>query len=162
MLDWGTIQSSAEKVFFEAMLDGWVGGENKKSIITESPDGYTTFEFTSGCFRVADRYCTTRHSTYSAGTTTIFYQNNPVWWMSYGGFYPEHLIPFLWKALKQQYDKRVFRGGRGPASLVFEDYLYLNSRVSGNFTKFKGREEIIDMRNGSLSGYHEYWGMSLI
>ena len=116
------ILEGAQKAFFEAMLDGYAGGDNRKSAKVKGEDGYTTITYTSkdGECKVVDRYCTTPLSDKSCGTTTIFYENGsvwvPVWWMSYGGRYPKRVIPFLKESLKWAYEMRDFCGGRGISS----------------------------------------------
>lgn len=158
------ILAGAKEVFFAANLDGYVGN-GERSIVTKTPDGYTTIEFEEGDYRVVDRYCTTPQSDKSAGTTTIFHKDIPIWWMCYGGSYPPEVIPFLKAALKEAYQRKQFQGGRGPTTFSGEEGLiYFNTKeTTANFQRFEGEERI--HRRGSSSwclGTHKYWGMSLI
>jgi len=156
----------ARWAFFKAMRAGYASNA-QSSIKTKTSDGYRIITFTDGDFRVEDRYCVTPHSNSSAGTTTIFYKGDPVWWMSYGGFYPEDVIEFLKVALLYQYNRGIFFGGRGPTFITSGDGLAYENRpvledAEDHFWKFKGREEIYNQITGKLLGFHEYWGMSLI
>lgn len=168
------VLKQAKDVFFEAMLDGYTG-EQKNSIKIVSPDGRKTITFINGKFKVIDEYWTTPESDLSAGMTTILYEvvpsrGIPIWWMSYGGRYPKELIPFLKESLKLTYERREFRGGRGPNSHLRGNLEYVNSCSAGGFEKFEGNEEIIDLNNNdemdpdglTVVGFHKYFGMSLI
>ena len=166
----------AERVFFRAMLDGYVGGESQKSSIIKTSDGYTTIRFFDGDYQVVDRYCVTPHSDCSAGTTTIFFKNEPVWWMSYHGSYPAEVIPFLKDVLLETYKGRLFIGGRGLRCLSNGTLEYLNNVRTESFNSFSGREEICRLTpkvikvggqkerviSHTLLGYHEYSGLALI
>jgi hypothetical protein len=168
--DRAVVLDGAKQAFFAALLAGYandgivpVAGLVK----TKTPDGYKTIEFTTGDYKVVDRYCTTPHSSYSAGTTTISWKDAPVWWMSYGGYYDkEATIIFLKRVLRSTYELRVFMGGRGPENCtdVSADMTYSNN-VDPNFhdfERFQGWEEIRDELTGRCLGYHEYMGMSLV
>lgn len=163
--------AEAKKVFFLAMLDGYAGGENKKSIKTTSPDGYKTIEFPHGDFRVVDRYCVTPLSDFSAGSTTIFCHGGsdtwiPIWYMSYSGHYPRTAIPFLKEALLEAYRKKAFHGGRGPEFFLPEregKFLYTNVVLRGDFYCFVGREQVSRLKvHGEVIGYHQYQGVAMI
>jgi hypothetical protein len=153
----------AKKAFFEAMMDGYAGGNCKKSIKTKTPDGHVVIEFTTGDYKVVDDYRTTPHSSKSAGTTTILYKNDPIWWMCYGGFYKKEVISFLKSALRRAYEKNEFSGGRGPRVWSDDDFIYSNETPrTTNFEWFSGREEIADHHSDEILGMHDYWGMSLL
>ncbi|MEI8123951.1 MAG: DUF5680 domain-containing protein [bacterium] len=158
------ILDGAMKVFFKAMLAGYAGGcDSDKVVKVKTPDGYTTITFTDGDFVVVDRYCVTSYSDFSAGTTTIFYKENPVWIMFYAGKYPEKVIPFLKESLVEQYKQWGFRGGRGYRFRYNRHYKYTNEgECLSSFTKFKGREEISTRLRGKSLGFHEYCGVSMI
>jgi hypothetical protein len=157
------ILEGAEEAFFVAMMDGYAG-EKKNSIKTTDSDGYKTITWEVGNYKVVDRYCVTPKSDFSAGTTTIFYRYNqwiPVWWMSYGGYYPGPLIYFLKKCLKTNYEKKVFMGGRGPSCVKGETGESYINKATGDFDCFSGEEQI----NSDIAickGYHKYFGMALI
>jgi hypothetical protein len=142
------------------MLSGYAG-DGSGSTIAKASDGYKNIELVREDFKVVDRYCKTAYSDGSAGTTTIFFKNAPVWWMSYAGYYPEKVIPFLKTALAKEYEDNRFAGGRGPRLCVAGGFIYQNF-YSGSFTHFKGREEIHEHENGGLIGFHEYFGMALL
>jgi len=164
------ILNGAREAFLQAMLDGYVGGEGRKSVKTVSANGVKTITFPFGDYEVVDRYCVTSQSNCSAGTTTIFYKKTAVWWMSYGGEYPEAVIPFLKKALAVAYRQGEFRGGRGPEHYEEPGLVYGNYSVRGvepgsttgsSFSSFQGYEEITGP-NGDVLGFHRYFGLALI
>ena len=157
-----SIRRRAMKIFFKAMLAGYAGdGSGVKK--EKTPDGYRTLtwppEGDSDGFVVVDRYCVTPQSAMSAGTTTIFFRGEPIWWMSYGGEYSPLAITTLKMALAEAYKDGDFCGGRGHAHR-FPCFEYRNDHY-GNFVSFNGRETVRDPRGNEL-GYHRYFGMSLI
>jgi len=158
----GNTLQRIKEVFFEAMMDGYAGGL-KRSAKYVSHDGYKTIEFFSGIHGVVDRYCVTPHSDFSAGTTTIFCLNAPVWWMTYSGCYLPSVIPFLKKALRQAYEKSDFFGGRGPRFFSDGELTYSNFvEQSSTFERFSGEEQIINQHTGVLLGWHKYSGISFL
>lgn len=157
-LDKSRVLTEAQKVFFLAMLAGYLGSGATKE---KSADGEVTITWIQGDFRVLDRYYVTPFSTRSGGTTTIFYKEIPVWWMAYGGSYKEEAIPFLKEALALSYEDARFVGGRGPKSHRADGLDYRNV-VQGNFAEFRGREEITAYNPRRSLGFHDYWGMSML
>lgn len=151
-----------KKFFFKAMINGYVSSDDKIKI-TEMPE-YKAIPFKEGKFYLLDNYLTTPYSDKSAGTTTIWYNNKPVWIMHYGGYYKEPVIPLLKKALKKTYKTSQFFGARGPSTLIDSEnsLVYINSPKMNDFERFEGREEIFDIQKNISLGYHEYWGMSLL
>lgn len=173
-----SILRMAKEIFFKAMLAGYAGdgGGVKKE---KTPDGYKTLTYEEGKFCVVDCYCVTPHSNRSAGTTTIFYEGQAIWWMSYGGWYEERAIPTLKKALVKAYRHGRFIGGRGvhwTKGFSFENdglsYLYDNRPDKKRrffHGQFEGEEYIWQhikghgyFRQPKIVGYHKYFGMSLI
>lgn len=163
----GKIIKGAKEVFFKALLDGYAGGVRRNSFKVENHGGHTiTVTFVDGDYVVEDRWHTNPDSSASGGSTLITYQGIPVWWMTYGGRYPEALISVLKSALRQTYERKEFHGGRGPAEYKIHGYLYRN-KPHGDFTNFRGVETIgIDptykRRILFTTGFHSYFGMSLI
>jgi hypothetical protein len=160
------ILEQAKKIFFKALLAGYVGGNPNNGIIkiTSSNGNKKIISYSEGDFVVIDSYWVTPNSDHSSGTTTILYKNNPIWWMSYGGCYPKDVIGFLKSALKSQYEKGSFRGGRGPIRHVGTQFTYRNMSKgieNSDFDHFSGREEILD-KEENLLGFHEYFGMSML
>jgi len=155
-----TVLKGAKMAFFAALLAGYAG--NSKGLKKKkTPDGYKTITFVSGDFKVVDRYCTTPHSNSSAGTTTIFFQNKPVWWMSYSGYYEDEAILFLKQALARTYRRRIFLGGRG-LGFSTDNMIYVNHVGTDKFERFDGWESIIEIGTWRKLGYHKYSGISLI
>lgn len=152
----------AKPHFFAAMLIGWPAGASGVDV----PDmpGHQEIVYDNHDFRVLDRYCVSE-SGISAGTTTIWYLENPIWFMSYGGFYRKEDIPFLKEALMVNYKKGEFIGGRGPKDYYYSGRIcftpvYFNSIKKNSFEYFKGQEYF--MLNGETVGRHDYFGMALI
>jgi hypothetical protein len=150
-----------QEFFFKAMMEGWaIGGQKFK--IPEMP-GYKAISFQDGGFYLLDFYCVTPNSLRSAGTTTIWFQDIPVWIMNYGGYYAgKGVMAFLKRALCQAYEAREFVGGRGPHVYSDDQFIYVNQPRPNCSSKFEGREEIFSATRNFSFGYHEYWGMSLL
>ena len=146
--------------FFKAMMEGWA--MNAQEIKTTDAPGYTSIPFREGDFYLLDRYCVSPNSSKSAGTTTIWFQDIPVWLMNYGGFYEKRTIACLKEALQRTYGVHQFVGGRGPRMHSKGSLVYVNQPRLNDFAKFEGREEIFDIESGELFGFHEYWGISLL
>jgi hypothetical protein len=162
------ILSLAEKVFFRAMLAGYLGGDKSKGVRMKTRDlngNETTITYAEEDFVVIDRYYTTPGSNASVGLTLILFKGNPVWWMSYNGEYPKEVIPFLKSALAEAYREGEFNGGRG--KVVFskhKEFEYFND-CSGHclFQSFYGLEKIVKKENfHNWVGYHKYHGGSMI
>lgn len=152
--------------FFKAMQAGYAVEGIKKAKVVDMP-GYKEIRYEDGEWLLVDRWCVNPDSEKSAGTTTIWHEGRPVWFMSYGGYYPEHLVPALKKALRLTYEKDTFNGGRGENVGDFEaGIFYVNTIERGDFSDFRGREEISTRSSescvGETAGYHEYWGISLL
>jgi hypothetical protein len=147
-------------VFFEAMKKGWVA-RAEKITIPHLP-GVKAIPFKKGGFYVLDYYFVNPFSQKSFGTTQIWFQDNPVWVMYYGGFYNERVIPFLKRALSQTYQNRNFVGGRGPEWYEEEPLVYVNHAMPKHFERFKGNEEVYDSVRKVSLGWHDYWGMVLL
>ncbi|MDP2655657.1 MAG: hypothetical protein Q8P17_03980 [bacterium] len=163
------ILEAAQKEFFVAMQKGWAGGA-KGTGVPGMPK-YKQIEYQSGDFRIVDQYGKSQAGK-SEGTTRIWFCDDPVWVMSYGGFYRKEEVPFLKWALYGCYVHSIFNGGRGPCLIpdidhtVDKDLIYINSaNGGGSFERFRGREEIRSRRgyhNITPLGWHDYWGMALI
>lgn len=149
-----------QSFFFKAMTEGWASGGQKIKI----PDmpGYKGIPFRDGDFYLLDRYCVSPYSSSSAGTTTIWFKDVPVWVMNYGGYYQERAIPLLMTALRSTYGKANFVGGRGPRVFRSGVMVYVNHPRLNGFVKFEGREEVFVAETSEPLGFHEYWGMSLL
>jgi hypothetical protein len=86
-----------------------------------------------------------------AGLETVYFQDNPVWSMSYAGGVIEGIDPndtpgiydFLQAALREVPDNAPYRG---PETFKEDDFLYTN-RILGNLSRFSGVEMIIFSEN---------------
>ena len=147
-----------QEVFFKGMIRGWAAGCDKFAV----PDmpGYKEISYQEGKFRLLDRYCISR-SKKSAGTTTIWYEDDPIWVMNYGGYYVSRAMGIVKNAIRDNYQDKIFFGGRGPFIHVEGTLIYTNRPVVNNFAKFEGREEVLDTEFGILLGFHDCWGFSL-
>jgi len=158
-----------KRVFFMAMNAGYAVEGVEKTRIPELPGSrlITSKHRINGyIFVVNDLYFVRKDSPSSFGSTIISCDGEPVWSMSYSGKYPKSVVPFLKEALKYNYERAVFEGGRGPRIYPLTnrvgDFEYLNSTLSDSFTSFSGREEIIELCSGKLLGYHEYSGKLML
>ena len=159
----GAIIHRAELAFFQAMLAGYAG--DGKGVVREvTPDGHKTLTWENEEFRIVDRYCVAEDCRSSAGTTTIFFNGMPIWWMAYAGQYTKSAIPFLKKALAHAYTKGEFHGGRGPIRFQDGSMTYRNHQGNSGFSfgSFDGFEQIIAEDAVEALGYHKYFGMLLI
>ena len=138
--------------FYEAMLAGYAG-ELTDTITYTRGDG----------FKVVDEYTTLEDDWHSFGSTTVFFNDRPVWKEEYAGEYPKEVIPFLKKALRVTYERHEFVGGRGPAKFSEGGLLYVNLIEHGskdNWWDFSGREGI--WGDGNCLGFHKYSGLLLL
>ncbi|MEK7552098.1 MAG: DUF5680 domain-containing protein [Patescibacteria group bacterium] len=150
---------SVQEFFFDGMLAGWCGTGSPKGDIAELP-GSRKFTFISGEFQMVDCFMVNSHSNKSSGMTIIFYRDQPVWMMHYGGWYDEKAIPFLKTCLQKAYKKRQFLGGRGPMLARGRGLFYQNQPRSSGFDDFSGEEWISGPTR--FFGRHWYHGMSLL
>jgi len=160
--------SEIEAFFLKAMRSGYAGGGVGKTMTPPDVRPSTKeIRFVDGDWLLIDEWNVNRDTNKSTGVTRIWHDGTLVWFMSYGGYYPDELIRPLKKALRLTYEKGVFKGGRGETVGDFEaGVFYVNTVEHGDFSHFKGREEIVvrgpESCVGQTAGYHEYWGMSLI
>ena len=145
--------------FFKAMMKGWIGDDADAQGF--DVQGNKTFTFRDGNLCLVDSYFTTLLGPGSAGTTTIRFRDNPVWFMQYGGWYEGEAAECVKAALRETYGKCKFVGGRGPIVRLDGPLLYVNWPNRNDFSFFSGREQVFGP-NDKVFGWHEYWGMSLI
>jgi hypothetical protein len=156
------ILEMAKDYFFVAMMHGWPSGEKGKDVPGMS--GYKEVDYGIGDFRILDRWCVGEKGSF--GTTTIwfsFYSPNPIWFMSYGGFYRKEDIQFLRRVLLIVYMDGKFIGGRGPESFAEPSgrLMYRNHTDGKTFSVgFSGEECLYE--HGKKVGEHRYFGMPLI
>ncbi len=156
----GTILDEIQRVFFKGMAEGWA--QNMEKVAVPGLPGYKKITHVFGDYEVTDCYCVNQSSKKSTGFTTIAFQNDPVWVMHYGGWYPKHVIPFLKTCLQKAYvDEKCFHGGRGPELVLGEQFKYVNWIGRNHFHDFEGEEKVIDLDDNEL-GSHWYRGMSLL
>lgn len=154
--------------FFDGMLAGYLGNAKREDV----PDMpcYRRIMWEHGDFMLADLYMKTLGTHGSNGQVTIWFRNEPVWMMSYHGRYDRKGLPVLKAALRQQYERRDFHGGRGPRSFLLGPYTYTNTVERWHFERFNGFERIEDRSTLSdphatspLSlGSHQYLGGLLV
>lgn len=151
-----------KEFFFKAMLTGWAA--SAKNFLTFDMPGHKEISFVDGNFRLLDRYCVNKSSAKSAGTTTIWVCDTPVWIMFYGGWYEKGAIKILKDVLRQTYEEHVFVGGRGFSVYSKRPLVYMNDVRQNDFSQFEGKERIAELsdRNNIPLGWHSYQGMSLV
>ncbi len=145
-----------ERTFFLAMLGGYAGGGQKRTI--SGLPGSKTIPFTNDDFVLLDYWFVNQQTQASFGQTIIWHRDTPVWHMSYQGVYAESAISFLKLALQDNYGRFIFLGGRGPDEFKRSGMTYVNKPTLDGWLHFKGREEVFGLGNESL-GWHEYQGM---
>lgn len=165
-----------EAFFLKAMQSGYANGSVGKTMTPPNVRPSTKeirFEDQENGLLLIDEWNVNRDTNKSAGLTRIWHNGTLVWFMSYGGYYPDSMIKFLKVTLLYQYaGKKAFRGGRGPERLTIscllpsngQDLVYVNE-CQGDFWHFNGKERILaplPMGGDTMVGYHDYWGMSLI
>jgi hypothetical protein len=150
----------AERAFYRAMLAGWAG-DMKTETIPDQP-GFKRVDQNIGDFRVLDEYGKGRGSNLSAGTTRIWYFDEPVWVMVYGGHYREDEIPFLKSVLADAYRRSEFYGCRGGSCASSDAGLIYSNTYRGDFKNFDGEESIMPRYGRQSLGNHWYRGMSLL
>jgi hypothetical protein len=140
-----------QSFFFQFMLDdGYLSGKKPDSI-PQLP-GHVSYTAQYDTIKIIDVWAT---GTITRGITHILYGGKVVWQMVYEGSYRQEDIPLLKEALSTQYQKGVFRGGRG-ADLTIGAKVYVN-RPEGAFGSFKGYEYIANIA-GIPYGRHSYYG----
>ena len=145
--------------FLKAMLSGWVNN-GQYNVIPNLP-GHKLFEYRECDLFLTDIYCTNNATHQSAGTTTIYHKNQPVWIMQYHGYYEKRAIRLLKEILSKTYGGDEFIGGRGPAVFSMDGLTYTNVVQGSGFSEFSGREQIVDNQASISLGFHEYFGKLL-
>lgn len=171
------VAADIEKTFFDSIQEGWGSdllkegkAKNAERIaISElSPFGFKAIRWGwgRGPWLVLDSWLELPDSPFSMGFTVIGYLGRDrswkpaVWCMQYGGWYKEHVIPFLQRALAVNYSQRIFLGGRGPRQYDEGDLHYRNYPKKNEFGDFYGEEEVLE--NDTPAGFHWYRGMLLL
>lgn len=156
-----------KKVFFLSMMNGYVGNPHKTRSTQLPGCVIITFkhEEAGHHFVVTDSYWVRKSSDHSSGITVISCDGEPIWSMTYGGYYPKHVIPFLKSALEFAYSRNEFIGGRGrrnweqktlaenPLGLAYRNIVRENC-----FDRFSGEEFIYDYVSNRILGRHYYQG----
>lgn len=166
--------SEIEAFFLKAMRSGYAsGGATKTMTLPDMRPSTKEIRFVDGDWLLIDEWNVNRDTNKSTGVTRIWHDGTLVWFMSYGGYYPDSAIKFLKGALRHQYScVGSFSGGRGPARCMVSDMplsdgpdlIYVNE-CQGDSGHFSGKERILapqPLAGEVVVGYHEYWGMSLI
>ena len=163
-----TIQD-VEDFYWEAMQTvGWPT-EKVNPCNNHVKPGYKYLRHRTGKFTFVDEWSSHANGR-SEGKTTIWFGLNPIWVMSYCGWYPKEVIPFLKVALMEMIEARRFMGGRGNNYYYDENYpdlaYYNDVERAKLFPGFVGEEKIYkkndDGSDDTLVGLHRYQGMSLI
>jgi hypothetical protein len=148
-----------QEFFLDAMRNGYAADVEKFGIPHMNHKGIS-YKSKDGKLYLIDAYCINKKTGHSAGTTTIFEQGQPVWWMSYVGCYQSGTTQYLKEALKFAYDRNLFYGGRGPHEFNISGYTYRNRLDYDSFDFFSGAESLFDI-NGNMVGIHHYHGTVL-
>lgn len=150
-------EEKVQAAFFVGMANGYANDVPKTTILEFPESRVITHVWEE--FQVTDCYFSNPMGK-SAGTTTIWMDKRPVWFMSYGGWYEKGVVPFLKRCLLSAYSEPRFYGGRGPHHMREGDLIYTNVTGRDNFSGFSGGERICNT-HGHLFGCHWYHGMML-
>lgn len=151
--------AEVQAFFCKGMLTGYAMG---KKALRDRP--YPKWKqaplFVEGGLMLVDTWLTTKFSRFSQGITTIYYEGNPIWVMSYWGEYDPVAIPTLQAALQWAYENGMFLGGRGPATFEKDGMKYWNqpNQERRDFANFEGHEFILKFEKGQVLGSHQYRG----
>lgn len=155
-----------EEFFFEASLKGYVNEEIPKTTILEMP-GSKVYRYERGDLLYVDSYFV-GESGKTFGSTVIWDEGRPVWYMQYhGSCIDRKVIPFLKRALGRAYKIKTFVGGRGPITYAEGNLMYRNDSVReiNNFRSFLGHETIyesVELQREVLILGHDYNGGILL
>ncbi|MBI2637708.1 MAG: hypothetical protein HYW88_02300 [Candidatus Sungbacteria bacterium] len=152
-----------EEFFLEASRQTYAA-DAPKTTIAELPKS-KVLRYERGDWLYVDCYFSANGKSF--GTTTIWFQGQPVWGMQYHGHWNEknkRIIPFLKRALKSSYEKGEFLGGRGPVLFNEEELsmMYRNSPNTKSFREFEGTEWIFEFGGDGTEFIHNYSGMALV
>lgn len=150
-----------EQFFFEMMPKGWISGKTPQPI--PGLPLFKGFIFSRGGLTLTDAWTTNQATKRSFGFT-IIQESQTLWFMTYGGTYPNEVISLVKEACDRAYDEKVFYGGRGSLVPLFtpDGRLKYDNNFEGNFSFFTGEESVIDNNNNIRVGWHQYFGMSLL
>lgn len=159
-----------QEFFLDAMRHGWASGQVSFHSVQSANRVKKSWNYTNPNFpdfSLVEAYSVFESSRMSFGRKIINYNGAPIWYMHYGGWYKEKVIPFLKEALLSAYNNNQFHGGRGRSGYYnndgqFHGFLYRNNIVSNNFGNFSGREFITDEFGRGILGEHHYFGGLLI
>ena len=154
------IRRHAQVFFFDAMKEGYAA-DSEPGTLLQVP-GSKTQEYSEGPWRLLDTYLVTPLGDQSGGTTFIWYDDIPIWMMQYIGSYSKEALFCLKIALMENYGKNIFLGGRGPETLLYEGYLYLNQVQQNEFYGHTYGREMIISPQGSICGMHRYQAQWLV
>ena len=145
----------AQAAYRLAMLDGYAGGEMKRTVKTRKK-GLTILTYRYCEYRVVNSFIITPISQYTRGSVEIFKNDVLVWKMTYEGRYPKEVTEFLKMSLLKACEHGEFWGGRGPFRFSQGSWEYRNSAEQGRFEEFSGREQILigenEVGHGTFQG----------
>ncbi len=151
------------QTYFKLLLAGYATGSEPETVCRFPGDRGTKRNLWSdekGWIAI-DEWRTSPLGDGGNGTTSIYCQNDLVWEMQYGGYYPDDVIPFLRQALSYNYDRSIWQGGRGPIEFVDGLLRYSNQITHNDFAQFQGVESVERMIGDSrrdVVGVHWYRG----
>ncbi len=148
-----------EQIFFMAMRAGYAAEDAVETSLPGMP-GSKVIEYRQGGYLVKDCWFVIPDSPYSFGQTIIWQNSIPVWQMNYMGYYKKVAIPFLKRALRENYERGIFHGGRGPKHFQSGEIEYYNNADASGFERFFGKESIYRNHVTAL-GWHQYQGSIL-
>lgn len=142
---------SVQAFFSKAMSRGWVASAYT---ISGFLPGWKMYSYQEGLLKLIDTWYTTPGTNKSTGMTLIWYGDNLLWTMHYGGIYPDEAMPVVMAALISSYESNQFFGGRGPMFFEHKGIFYYNNPQRSLFEYSVGTEYV---KNGEVFlGDHTY------
>ena len=160
-------ETMALQTFFNLMLNGWVTDKRlyRRNINGNGMQSNYHVWGDKRAWHAADEWRSSEAlGHYSSGETTVWFKECLVWHMQYNGWYEPRALHLLKSALRENYTKAIWHGGRGPEtwSEVGVAQLYVNSPEKDSFSRFSGIEFIgakePDKDQTKVIGLHHYRG----
>jgi hypothetical protein len=131
-----------QRFFFKAMC--YTCSPHAAKIIS-SVGSHPQIVFQDDFFRFEERYGVSGDGTLRlAGNRKIFFlgEFEPAWSMEYHGYWKGEDLPFLSRALLQEYQGEHFTGGRGPNRYTEKEFTYENRTFPSSIDRSCGHEKI--------------------
>ena len=156
--------AAVEQFFFEGMLapGSWVVGAPTPA---EGLFGTYRHVYPREDLLLIDSFVAPDPSQQSAGTTTIWLDRVPIWWMTYNGWHNPTVIDLVKGILRETYHSQKFLAGRGETTTSDSKVKgphYHNTIERAGFIKFAAEERVVSYSGIQSLGYYKVSGNSLV